>query len=206
MKEYIFYFPLLITLILHGMDKPNDRVTKDELLSLIKDQNAHGVLHAFNHRNAALAVDRDIIKQAQRVHRSYLKKKEITESAKFSRTWSILVMLSKHYPSTLDSRHSSSKKKKERSPEEQLKHMIRNKDLQGIKEFAGTSGVHFIDTKAVQYAQKKYDLLAESSNKDLSQSSEFLILQFLKKYVPETSKERRKSYAVRSHSKKEEKP
>jgi hypothetical protein len=222
MKGYI-YCLLLITSLANGMKKQSPspdlskKITKKELLELILHKNANGVLLALEHRRAARVIDHEILKVAE------LQKEG--ETAKLSRAGSICLMLSKHLPpassatQTLtqeaspthspshktDHRHSS-KKQKEHTPAEQLKRMIKKKDLKGIEAFVRTSGVHFINTEAISYAQKKYDLLSESSNKDLSESKEFLILQLLKKYDPNSVKDRRKSYAARSNSKKEERP
>lgn len=223
MKGYL-YTILFITSVICGMEnplaKPNlpQKITKKELLELIMSKNTKEVLFAIEHRRADKVIDQEILKAAE--------EQKGNEALKLSRAGSICLMLSKHFASTSTAtktltladplvssashkshhRHSS-KKHKKLAPKEQLLRMIKKKDLKGITNFAGTTGVHFIDTEVISYAQKKYDLLSESHNKDLSNTSEFLILAFLKKYDLTSSKERRKSYAaVRSHSKKEERP
>lgn len=225
MNKFFFHSLLTITLLTRTMEQPpsstlvKKSISKKELIIMVNNQRAHEVLQAVTDRNAATVIDAEVLQIAQ---------SKMTSKLTLSRAGSIFLMLSKHAPKKEhsnkspslaaekspriehslhhSSKHHKEKKYKERTPQEELNRFIKKKDLKGLKEFASTSGVHFIDEKAVAYAQKKYDLLSESSNKDLTESKEFLILQLLKKYDLNSVKDRRKSYAARSNSKKEERP
>ena len=196
MKGYNLYSILLIASASHCMEKPvaHGTITQEELLTLITSQDAHGVLIAFSHHNASKILDDNILKAAEK-------------SA--SRSASIYTMIKNHLAQAATipplekssshkshhSRHSTtSKKHNERSPQEQLQHMIKKKDLASLKEFVGTSSVHFIDDKAIAYAQKKYEsVLASSDIQTALISREYEILQLVKKYASSPPQERRRS-------------
>lgn len=225
MKGHVLFTTLISISLVHSMEKPSTiqtpsttskTITKKELVKLVKNKDARGVLFAITHQNAAKVIDKKVIQIAEDQ-----KEDQLT----LSRTGSIFSMIIKHAPPHEEKKqnppsssgkslnlkhhhHSSKKHKKERTPKEQLLRMIRKKNLEGIKEFTRTSSVHFIDNEAVEYARKKYELLCDSSDikKDLSNSTEYLILQLLKKYTPASYKERRKSCIIKPHSPKDAKP
>lgn len=190
----------------------------EDLIKMVKNKDARGVLFAISHQNAA-----EVIKKNPKVIQ--IAKEQKTDQLNLSRTGSIFLMLSKHAPAPVPKqlqhssssgkslnlkhhRHSSKKHKKERSPKEQLLRMIRKKNIEGLQALTGTSSVHFIDTEAIAFARKQYEILRDSSDikKDLSTTPEYKILQLLKKYAPDSSKERRKSCIIKPHSPKENKP
>lgn len=209
--------PIFISCMEQPPSSTPKTISKKDLITLVKNKDARGVLFAISHQNAAQVIDSKVIRIAEEQKKDQLN---------LSRTGSIFLMLQKHAPTpepkkmqpssssgkSLNlkaSHHSSSKKhKKERSPQEQLRRLIKKKDLEGIQRLTGTSSVHFIDSEIIDYARKKYELLRDSADikKDLSASPEFLILQLLKKYAPDSSKERRKSCIIKPHSPKENKP
>lgn len=221
MNKLILKMLLTMPIFIFCMEQPPSStpktISKKDLITLIKNKDARGVLFALSHQNAAQVIDSKVIRIAEEQKKDQLN---------LSRTGSIFLMLQKYAPAeeakklqpssysgkSLNlkaSHHSSSKKhKKERSPQEQLKRLIKKKDLAGIQTLTGTSSVHFINREIIDYARKKYELLRDSSDikKDLSTSPEFLILQLLKKYAPDSSKERRKSCIIKPHSPKENKP
>lgn len=212
---------LAMPIFISCMEEPHSStpktISKKDLITLVKNKDARGVLFAISHQDAAKVIDTKVIQIAQ-------EQKE--DQLNLSRTGSILLMLQKHTPAAESKKvqpssssgkslslkphhHSSSKKyKKERSPQEQLRRLIKKKDLEGIQTLTQTSSVHFIDTEIIDYAHKKYELLRDSSDikKDLSTSPEFLILQLLKKYIPEPSTGRRKSLMIKKELMKELKP
>lgn len=228
MKVNIIYLILLsCTFISEGMEKPHvsikeekpslaKDVTKKELITLIEAQNAHLVLTALQHQNAAKVIDQDVLEIAQNAHTHFLKEKKLQESAKLSKTWSIILMLNKYTPSSKSPadkgsikshKHRSSKKSKERSPKEKMERYVKKRDLDKLKKILGTSSAHFVDHDLVQYAYSKYEHVLESSKEiKQSESKEYQIWQLLKQYKTSGSKERRRSCMIRSSSKKEERP
>jgi hypothetical protein len=221
MNKLILKMLLAMPIFISCMEEPHSStpktISKKDLISLVKNKDARGVLFAISHQNAAKVIDTKVIQIAQ-------EQKE--DQSNLSRTGSILLMLQKHAPaaeskkehpssssgkslSLKRSHHSSMKNpKKERSPQEQLRRLIKKKDLETIEKFTQTSSVHFIDNEILDYARKKYELLCDSSDikKDLSSSPEFLILELLKKYAPATGSGRRKSLMIKKELMKELKP
>lgn len=200
------------------------QISKNELLKLVEKQDAKSFLFALSHQGARAILDEEITQIAQEQHNLFLQKA--------ARAQSILLMITKNtlptskssvelsQPTPQDkelspkektrtsstkshsSHHPSSQKNPETSPKKQLLHLIKKRDVEGVTQFMGTSGVHFVDNQIIAYAQSKYEPLLNSSstNIDATSSKEYAILQLVKKNGPSQPKERRKSCIIKVSS------
>lgn len=225
MKRYMLMV-IVVPTSLFCMEKPTEQISKADLIKLIEHHDAKNVLHALSHQQAEKVIDEDVANKAHEMHKH--------SAQNTARAASILLMITKKNSLSVQpslelshsatqnkeaapkektripslkphsKHHHSSQKIHEASPKTQLKHLIKKRDVEAITQFMGTSGVHFIDTEIVAYAQKKYDLLGTLEPKtDVSTSKEYEILQLIKKNGPQPSKERRKSCMIKPNAAKE---
>lgn len=184
MKRYFLFSTLLALAPSNCMEKPptSNDISKKELLALIKAHDTNHVLHALQHRKAAQVIDNEILMQAEKEHKKYMKNKQLHESVKLSKTWSIVVMLSKVILDKTQTKEKSSSKRSGKShshiirvsrseyidsPKLRLYQLIKNSDLENLRQFIHTGGDRFITEKMFTLAKDKADAREKSSFKEI---------------------------------------
>ncbi|GMU19588.1 MAG: hypothetical protein AMXMBFR12_07800 [Candidatus Babeliales bacterium] len=199
MKGYFLFSTLLALAPSNCMEKPatgND-INKKELLALIKAHDASNILNALQHRKAAQTIDNEILKQAEKEHKEYMKNKQLHESVKLSKTWSIVVMLTKAIPDKTQKKEKSSSKRSGKShshivrvsrseyidsPKLRLLQLIKNSDLENLRQFIHSGGDRFITEKMLSLAKDKADGREKSSLKEIQ------IVELLHAHAPKEIK------------------
>lgn len=197
MKRHFFFTLIMSGFLSYAMENQQTTViSKQELITLIKNKDAHRVKMALEHQNGAAVIDDEVRRIAQENH---------TEPSILSRSGSIARMihaqedmhgkekiekkssLTSSTKSRKSTKHHQKKVEVELYPKQNLLELVKKQDLEGLNKALASSQVYFIDTDITNAAQAEVQRLENSLA--LAQT----IAKTLNVYVGKSRPEKRKS-------------